>query len=1151
MLLQGDQTGITPSIARDPSKAKDMDTVAKLLAVTRLMGLMVTGPPSEDDPLFVSHRGQIIHLPSKMAEAESYVLEKGAKAKASEASERGITAGCLSSVVLKLLNDLDDVLCTGKVYAAFMAAVRITGYRERLYVMRLLLERVPADRMETLKNLVGVVANATSVEDGANAGGGGGVSLDFLTRVLAPRVMRKQGAPMPTSPGMSPTKPIPEKGAAAATDEAKVLDLFRTFVKERAYLIFKGDAISVIDTEAYAKSLKAAQDRERESRRESRASPAGRKSPNDSPSPGTLRRLKTTGGSGREIVTMSAQEEAEMEAKRAKRQRQAKTDRESGLRLTYMDPALPGGKRATPAAVFSEAQRLKEEEIYREAKTKALRKEAEREAKRKELVPELPPVTPTKTYSNLHDRSYHDRSYLQELREKRMVGKEVSPSKHDKGFDPTNPLRKVNRKTGGINASPPRHKSRVRAMPSPASAGPSQIKASNESNKPAPTVPRSPEPTKEAPEWMRGRDPAGSPLVSRAAMDRVHDMFAKSPDLQGIKKGLNQAFGSSYAGIEARPRPLVDGDRFTRHHRRDNHGTFRQPFVSRDNVQPTRDTLQDVVQPEALRRSAEKKPYVPRRLPLDDGSRVKKLLNMTPAGGLTRDEAQAAALKAKERELKSPGKKPRRPASIKELKAKIKLTDAKAIPVNDPGMDKLKGISARMRPKTATEAAAAAKAIPAQPAAAAAQAVPVQVLADVAIAAARVIGIAAGDAVPVTEGKPPRGPLAAYKGSALFPAAAGTKKKLKKKRIIPGISPVLREGADGVNPEDMVYYEGQGEDQSEGQDVDQDEGGEEEYEDADEYVDDEGAYEEGENEGGSPGSTGSFAGFIPAGGQAGSGRSTPGGPGDGRVSLPAGFRRAAPGTKGAVTARDAIASGIVAAGMIATDAGVDSGLLESDGADLSGTAGKGLRAGLRAARKHAAENSAAVARRAVGASARGPKGPNSKPSNRYGGGGGFRTGGAGSGPGLGRSKSLPTSGGVRAAAQQQQQHAGRPPAGGSTRLANTTVDQPSGSSRDRLQNVYAAGDAAFHGAAEPADADEYVKMYSRTSLERVLKEVAAMGGLDKFVDSENEDEDGDVNVTAEDMAQIINLVKMKRRERAGTMERGRKKTGGGLVGKMA
>ena len=490
---------------------------------------------------------------------------------------------------------------------------------------------------------------------------------------------------------MSPTKPIPEKGAAAATDEAKVLDLFRTFVKERAYLIFKGDAISVIDTEAYAKSLKAAQDRERESRRESRASPAGRKSPNDTPSPGTQRRLKTTGGSGREIVTMSAQEEAEMEAKRAKRQRQAKTDRESGLRLTYMDPALPGGKRATPAAVFSEAQRLKEEEIYREAKTKALRKEAEREAKRKELVPELPPVTPTKTYSNLHDRSY-----LQELREKRMVGKEVSPSKHDKGFDPTNPLRKVNRKTGGINASPPRHKvrtspnSRVRAVISPASAkaGPSQ-KASKEFNKPAPTVPTALL-HRLSPRRMCLRGCAvGTQRVALysagTAKDRVNDMFAKSPDPR-----LNQVFGSTYTGIEARPRPLVDGDRFSRHHRRDNHGTFRQPFVSRDNVQPTRDTLQDVVQPEALRRSAEKKPYVPRRLPLD-GSRVKKLLNMTPAGGLTRDEAQAAALKAKERELKSPGKKPRKPTSIKELKAKIKLTDAKAVPVNDPRVGSAEG----------------------------------------------------------------------------------------------------------------------------------------------------------------------------------------------------------------------------------------------------------------------------------------------------------------------------------------------------------------------------------------------------------------------------------------------------------------------------
>tara|TARA_B100000767_G_C19415954_1_gene389980 strand:+ start:291 stop:473 length:183 start_codon:yes stop_codon:yes gene_type:complete len=58
---------------------------------------------------------------------------------------------------------------------------------------------------------------------------------------------------------------------------------------------------------------------------------------------------------------MSLQEEAEMEAKRDKGRKQAKTDREAGL--LYMD-----------------------EEIYREA---TLREKAKRLAKRKELVPDL------------------------------------------------------------------------------------------------------------------------------------------------------------------------------------------------------------------------------------------------------------------------------------------------------------------------------------------------------------------------------------------------------------------------------------------------------------------------------------------------------------------------------------------------------------------------------------------------------------------------------------------------------------------------------------------------------------------------------------------------------------------------------------------
>ena len=354
------------------------------------------------------------------------------------------------------------------------------------------------------------------------------------------------------------------------------------------------------------------------------------------------------------------------------------------------------------------------------------------------MAPELPPVTPTKTYSS-----------LLELRERRMIGKEVSPSKHDKGFDPTNPLRKVPRKTSGINASPPKRpstspNSRVRSLYSPnekrASYAARALKNPAAAASASPAVsssppPGSPEPT-ENPEWMRGRDPTRSPM-GRAAAARVDEMFGRTLD---PKARLVMA---SETG-EVRKSALMDGDRFTQYQRGTKTG--RQPL--RDNVQPIRDTRQDVVQPEALRRSPEVKPYTPRRLGLTDdaGERVRKTLNMASStvlgfaplsrgSGLTRDAAQAAAREAKDRELKSPGKKTRKPASISELKAKIKLSDAAAKPdANDP----LKAIGDRLRSRTkATEAAAAARAIPvAQPAVASAGPGAAPPLAAVVVAAA-------------------------------------------------------------------------------------------------------------------------------------------------------------------------------------------------------------------------------------------------------------------------------------------------------------------------------------------------------------------------------------------------------------------------------
>ena len=95
---------------------------------------------------------------SRILEAATYVRTHGAEASAEDAASRGITAGCLSSVALSLLGDLEDVLLTSKLHEAFLAAVKIQDYRSRLYVLRLLLERVPSDRLAATRHLVEVLA---------------------------------------------------------------------------------------------------------------------------------------------------------------------------------------------------------------------------------------------------------------------------------------------------------------------------------------------------------------------------------------------------------------------------------------------------------------------------------------------------------------------------------------------------------------------------------------------------------------------------------------------------------------------------------------------------------------------------------------------------------------------------------------------------------------------------------------------------------------------------------------------------------------------------------------------------------------------------------------------------------------------------------
>jgi hypothetical protein len=89
-----------------------------------------------------------------------------------DAASRGITAGTLGSACVNLLNDLEDCLLTGKLHEAFLAAVKISDYRSRLYVLRLLLDRVPADRLHAAKALVTALALSRRDADAAEKNDG-------------------------------------------------------------------------------------------------------------------------------------------------------------------------------------------------------------------------------------------------------------------------------------------------------------------------------------------------------------------------------------------------------------------------------------------------------------------------------------------------------------------------------------------------------------------------------------------------------------------------------------------------------------------------------------------------------------------------------------------------------------------------------------------------------------------------------------------------------------------------------------------------------------------------------------------------------------------------------------------------------------------
>jgi hypothetical protein len=265
---------------REPSRlsahARDRPTVALLASTASLLRDMLASPdvrvsPAETGVLFSSFRGKTPSSPADVLAAATYVETRGGAADPVDAASRGITAGTLGSACVNLLNDLTDCLLTGKLHEAFLAAVKISDYRSRLYVMRLLLDRVPADRLHATKALVAALAlsrrdhdaaeknDGTPLPDDADAARSGGSSLDPVLRALVPCVLRGKAEPPRVSHARESTEGekenVPDassstRGKGGGGDGDRALDVFRALVRERRYLLFKGEKTRGEDRDA-------------------------------------------------------------------------------------------------------------------------------------------------------------------------------------------------------------------------------------------------------------------------------------------------------------------------------------------------------------------------------------------------------------------------------------------------------------------------------------------------------------------------------------------------------------------------------------------------------------------------------------------------------------------------------------------------------------------------------------------------------------------------------------------------------------------------------------------------------------------------------------------------------------------------------------
>eukprot|EP00899_Mesostigma_viride_P005415 jgi/Mesvir1/14875/Mv05485-RA.2 len=171
-------------------------------------------------------------LPSDIAAAQELFEKSDSRGRqlTTGAAGRKVNPHAVAYLLLAYLEDLDDPLLTSKLHDAFNAAIKIKDFRSRLYVLRLLLDRLPASNASLLELLMGFLSKLVSADSNTAHPS----SLQTLARVFGPPLLCRS---------RSNQQCVLHDGDSSSKESGNMSNLIATLITECGYLLLKKSVI--------------------------------------------------------------------------------------------------------------------------------------------------------------------------------------------------------------------------------------------------------------------------------------------------------------------------------------------------------------------------------------------------------------------------------------------------------------------------------------------------------------------------------------------------------------------------------------------------------------------------------------------------------------------------------------------------------------------------------------------------------------------------------------------------------------------------------------------------------------------------------------------------------------------------------------------